>query len=93
LKRPLLVGLLFVFGWETFVMALPGYLKRFSVAYYLQGLVPHAMPSDSAVSLIQSIFREIPSLPESLISLALITVGCLWLASSNVSRREYVLEQ
>src|SRR4249920_292104 len=38
IKRPLLVGLLYIFGWETAVMALPGYLKRFSVAYYLQGL-------------------------------------------------------
>ena len=27
LKRPLLVGLIFVFGWEPLVMALPGYLK------------------------------------------------------------------
>lgn len=74
-------------------MALPGYLKRFSVAYYLQGLVPHAMPSDSAVSIIQSIFREVPSLADSLIWLAIITVACLWFAASNVTKREYVLEQ
>ncbi len=93
IKRPLLVGLLFVFGWETAVMALPGYLKRFSVAYYLQGLVPHAMPSDSAVSLIQAIFRETPSLTDSLGSLAFIAVVSLWLATRNVSGREYVLEQ
>ena len=25
----------------------PGYLKKFTVAYYLQALVPHAMPNDS----------------------------------------------
>lgn len=93
IRRPLLVGLLYIFGWETAVMALPGYLKRFSVAYYLQGLVPHAMPSDSAVSIIQSIFREMPSLADSLIWLTIITVACLWLAASNVTRREYVLEQ
>ncbi len=93
IRRPLLVGLLFIFGWETGVMALPGYLKRFSVAYYLQGLVPHAMPSDSAVSLIQAIFRETPTLTDSLVSLAMITLVALWLAASNVTRREYVLEQ
>src|SRR4029079_11155956 len=51
MKRPLLLGLAFVFGWETATMAVPGYLKRFTVAYYLQGLVPHAMPNDSAISL------------------------------------------
>jgi ABC-2 type transport system permease protein len=44
LKRPLLIGLVFVLGWEPLVVALPGYLRRFSVAHYLQGLVPHAMP-------------------------------------------------
>ena len=42
------VGLIFVIGWEPLVMAIPGYLKRLSVAYYLQGLVPHAMPSEFA---------------------------------------------
>jgi ABC-2 type transport system permease protein len=93
LKRPLLVGLIFVFGWETLVMALPGYLKRISVAFYLQGLVPHAMPNDSIFSLIQSIVRETPSLTESLLWMGVIEVACLWLAGRMVSHREYVLEQ
>jgi ABC-type transport system involved in multi-copper enzyme maturation permease subunit len=93
MRRPLLVGLLFVFGWEVVVMALPGYLKRLSVAYYLQGLVPQAMPNDSTVSIIQAIFREAPPLSTSLFALSLITLVCLWLASSNVTSREYILEQ
>jgi ABC-type transport system involved in multi-copper enzyme maturation permease subunit len=93
LKRPLLIGLVFVLGWEPIALALPGYLRRLSVAYYLQGLVPHAMPSNSPLSLIQDIFREFPSLAESLIWLAVIGFGCLWLAARAVSKREYVLEQ
>jgi ABC-type transport system involved in multi-copper enzyme maturation permease subunit len=93
LKRPLLFGLVFIFGWETVVLAIPGYLKRFSVAYYVQGLVPHAMPSDSAVSLLQGVMREIPSLPECFFWMTVIEVGCLWLAVRAVSRKEYVLEQ
>ena len=64
-KRPLLVGLIFIFGWEQAALAFPGYLKKFTVAYYLQAMVPHAMPNDSVVSLIQGIFRETPSLAES----------------------------
>ena len=47
LKRPLLIGLIYVLGWEPVIMVVPGYLKRLTVAYYLQGFVPHAMPSDS----------------------------------------------
>jgi ABC-2 type transport system permease protein len=93
LKRPLLVGLIFVFGWETLAMALPGNLKRFTVAYYLQGLVPHAMPSDSPLSLMQQIFRDTPGLGESLLWMGMIEVVCLWLAARTVARREYVLEQ
>src|SRR3954469_18327623 len=65
-KRPLIVGLLFIFGWEQAALAFPGYLKRFTIAYYLQGLVPHAMPSDSVLSLIQGAFRESPTMAGSL---------------------------
>lgn len=93
LKRPLLTGLFFVFGWEPIAVVLPGYLKTLTVAYYLQGLVPHAMPSNSPVSLIQELFREVPSLTTSLVGLTVITVVCLWMACRAVSRREYVLEQ
>jgi ABC-2 type transport system permease protein len=92
-KRPLLAGLIFIFGWEQMALAFPGYLKRFTVAYYLQAMVPHAMPSDTVVSLIQGIFRENPSLTESLIWLAVILVVFLWAAAVSVERKEYVLEQ
>jgi ABC-type transport system involved in multi-copper enzyme maturation permease subunit len=91
--RPLLVGLVFIFGWEQAALAFPGYLKKFTIAYYLQALVPHTMPNDSVISLVQGFFRESPGLPTSLASLALICGLCLWLAARVVERREYVLEQ
>jgi ABC-type transport system involved in multi-copper enzyme maturation permease subunit len=92
-RRPLLVGLGLVFGWETLALALPGFLKRLSVAFYLQGLVPHAMPSDSPVALLQTFFQQSIGVTQSLASLAGIAVVSLWLAARTVSRREYVLEQ
>ena len=92
-KRPLLIGLIFIFGWEQVALAFPGYMRQFTVAYYLQALVPHAMPSDGVVSFVQSIFHETPSLPTSLIALAVIIAAFLALAASTVERREYVLEQ
>ena len=92
-KRPLLVGLIFIFGWEQAALAFPGYLKNFTVAYYVQAMVPHAMPNDSVMSLIQGIFRETPSLGQSLISLAVILGLFLWAAAASVERKEYVLEQ
>jgi ABC-type transport system involved in multi-copper enzyme maturation permease subunit len=92
-KRPLLFGLLFIFGWELLVLALPGYLKRLTVAYYIEGLVPHAVPGDTALRLVQAVFQDRPSVAASLVSLAVITLVALWLAARAVARREYVLEQ
>jgi len=91
-KRPLLFGLLFVFGWESLAMALPGYLRQFTVAHYLQGLVPHAMPAESPLAMLQMVFREPAGLVESLIGLVLVIVAGLALAARAVARREYVLE-
>jgi ABC-type Na+ efflux pump permease subunit len=93
LKRPLIVGLVFAFGWEPGVLFFPGYLKRATVMYYLQALVSHEMPQDSAVAMIMQVFREVPALPTSLAGLAVITGVSLWFAARAVEEREYVLEQ
>lgn len=92
-KRPLLIGLAFIFGWETAVIAFPGSFKMFSVAHWLQGLVPHAMPNDSTASMLAALFREVPTLTGSVVALTLILVVFLSLAAWIVARREYVLEQ
>lgn len=92
-KRPLLVGLIFIFGWEQAALAFPGYLKRFTIAYYLQGLVPHAMPGNSIISLVQGIFQESPGLGASLFWLAAIWAVFLTWGAWLVGRKEYVLEQ
>ncbi len=88
-KRPLVVGLVFAFGWEQAVLLFPGYLKRITVAYYLQALVKHEMPQDSAVSMLLQVFHEVPSLATSLVSLAVIVGVSLWLAGRVVEQREY----
>ena len=93
LKRPLVIGLVFAFGWEPGVLLFPGYLKRATVAYYLQALVPHAMPQDSAVSVLMQMFYEVPTVAVSLVWLTGITVAALWWAGRAIERREYVLEQ
>jgi ABC-type transport system involved in multi-copper enzyme maturation permease subunit len=93
IKRPLVVGLVFAFGWEPAVLLVPGYLSRLTVAYYLQALVPHAMPRDSAISALLQTLQDAPSLAVSLVCLAAIIGGALWWAGRAVEKREYVLEQ
>jgi ABC-2 type transport system permease protein len=92
LKRPLVVGLVFAFGWEQLALLVPGYLRRLTVAYYLQALVPHAMPQDDTMTAIQSLFAERPSAAASVCCLLAILLVCLWLAVRTVERREYVLD-
>ncbi|HEX3702504.1 MAG TPA: ABC transporter permease [Vicinamibacterales bacterium] len=93
LKRPLVIGLVFAFGWEPGVLLFPGYLKHLTVAYYLQALVTHQMPQDSAVSMLMQVFHEVPSVATSLVTLALVVLVTLWAAGRAVESKEYILEQ
>ena len=93
LKRPLITGLVFAFGWEQAALVIPGYLRRLTVMYYLQSLVPHAMPQDSTLSVLFTVFEDRPSIGLSLVCLAGIIGLGLWLAGRAVENREYVLEQ
>jgi ABC-2 type transport system permease protein len=93
LKRPLVIGLVFAFGWEQIALLMPGYLRHFTVAYYLQGLVPHVMPSDSVITILQAAVSTSPPVSVCLLSLTAIWVVMLWLARRGVERREYVLDQ
>jgi ABC-2 type transport system permease protein len=92
-KRPLVIGLIFAFGWEQVVLALPGYLKQFTIAFYLQALVPHAMPSDGVTSVLQGMFRENPPIWVCLFWLFAYLGGFLYLATRVVEKKEYILEQ
>jgi len=93
LKRPVLFGIFFAFGWENFAMVLPGYIRRFTVVYYTQSLIPHAMPADGVVSILQSLFKDTVPAWQAALTLAAILVVALALATRAVERREYVLEQ
>ena len=55
--------------------------------------MPHAMPSDSVLSLVQGIFRESPTLMGSMLGLAVIWALFLAVGAWVAARREYVLEQ
>jgi ABC-type transport system involved in multi-copper enzyme maturation permease subunit len=93
IKHPLVTGLVFALGWEPAVLLIPGYVKRLTVIYYLQALVPHAMPQESAASALLQLFSDVPTLASSVVGLALIIVVCVFLAAKTVESREYVLEQ
>jgi len=92
-KRPLIIGLVYAFGFQQVALALPGSTKQWTIAYYLNALVPHAMPSDGVASMLQSMFRDSPPLAVCLFWLFAYLGVFLWLATRVVERKEYVLEQ
>jgi len=95
-NRPLLTGLVFVFGWEPIAVAIPGYMKNLTVAYYLQGLVPHAVPQEATVSFLRAVLERVqepPSFWASILALFLIWTVSLFVSTRVVEAREYVLDQ
>jgi ABC-type transport system involved in multi-copper enzyme maturation permease subunit len=61
LKRPLVVGLLFVFGWESWVPNLPGSFQKTSLMAYLRVLAPHPRPETEAKDFAQLLMSANPS--------------------------------
>lgn len=49
LNRPLMYGLLFAFGWESWVPNMPGNFQKVSLMSYLRVLAPHPQPESEAV--------------------------------------------
>jgi hypothetical protein len=74
-------------------MLMPGYLRQFTLVYYLQGLVPHVIPDEGLTSLLATVISDTPTVASCLLSLAGALVASLLLAVWIVERREYVLEQ
>ena len=93
LKRPLVIGLIFAFGWEPGVQIFPGYVKQATIVYYLQALIPQTMPNDSAIGGLIQLFNEVPTLGASLAALFGLTAVMLFLAGRAVQKREFILDQ
>jgi ABC-2 type transport system permease protein len=96
LNRPLMVGLLFAFGWESWVPSLPGGFSRLSIMSYLRVLAPHLKETADAQEggglgnlLLASTPAEIP-VRDAWIAVPLVAIAALGLALYLFSVREYV---
>jgi ABC-type transport system involved in multi-copper enzyme maturation permease subunit len=89
LRRPMIPGLLFLFGWELLAL-LPGYLPRITLSAWVRSLIRHRPPEEGL-----SAFFTQTVLPWdlSLLVLSGATVLFLGLAFWIFSGREYVMEQ
>jgi ABC-type transport system involved in multi-copper enzyme maturation permease subunit len=89
LKKSIIVGLVFSFGWENVIQYFPGSTQRFSIIHYLKSLLPTF--SSGRFSFLM--FRLEPSpTGTAIFMLFLITVIFLSLACILFSQKEYILE-
>lgn len=88
LKRPVIPGLMFLYGWEL-MANLPGYLPRFTLTAWLRSLIHHRPAQEGLAGLFQQV------LPSGQALAVLIGVSAVFLTAAAwiFSTREYVLEQ
>ncbi len=89
LKKSIIVGLAFGFGWETAIQYFPGSTQRFSVVHYLKSLLPYYSPGKYSILM----FRLEPTSPAlSILVLLLVIAAFLGLAAFVFSLKEYNYE-
>ena len=88
LKKSILFGLVFSFGWENVIQYFPGSTQRFVIAHYLKSLLPQSGGRFSFL-----MFQLEPtSAGTSIVILLFLTVLFLFLASIVFTKKEYILE-
>jgi ABC-2 type transport system permease protein len=90
LNRPLILGLIFAFGWEWLIGVLPGYGQYCSIMTYLRVLAPHDVAEATLRVLPLTAGVDPPTRPFAWIVMISITLLALFAAFVTFSTREYV---
>lgn len=97
IKRPVLVGLFFAFGWERLVAFLPGNIRLMTVIHYLHELFPEGSASQGGGDLRSTILGAIPggevSDGTAILVLLLIAAVFTFLTTLLLKVKEYRLDQ
>jgi ABC-type transport system involved in multi-copper enzyme maturation permease subunit len=88
LKRPVIPGLVFLYGWEL-LANVPGYLPRLTLTAWLRSLVPYRPAEDGFAGL----FQQVLPADQALAVLIFVSVALVAAAAWIFSSREYVLDQ
>ena len=93
LKRAIILGLVFGFGWETVIQYFPGSTQRFSIVHYLKSLLPYRPGSGGGRGVALLLFRLEPTSPAlAVLALLGITAAFLALACAIFRAKEYLTE-
>ncbi|MCW3095697.1 MAG: putative integral rane protein [Chthonomonadaceae bacterium] len=91
LNRPLILGLIFAFGWENLIGVLPGYGQYCSIMTYLRVLAPHELP-EAMLRLISLNTAGVDPPSRTFSWIVMISLAVIALVSACIafSTREYV---
>jgi ABC-type transport system involved in multi-copper enzyme maturation permease subunit len=89
LKRAVLFGLLFCFGWENVLIYFPGMTQKLAIAHYLKSLIPQ--PPSIGFAFLRFNLEPSPALTSVLV-LAGLTAVFLTAACLAFSLKEYLFE-
>jgi ABC-2 type transport system permease protein len=93
LKKSVLFGLMFSFGWENIVQYFPGATQRFTIMHYLKSLLP-SISTGGEGNFAFLMFKLEPSAPAAaVVTLAVLTAAALGLACWAFARKEYLFEE
>ena len=88
LKRPVIPGLIFLYGWEL-LANVPGYMPRLTLTAWLRSLVTHRPAEEGLAGLFQQVLPAGQAVGVLGVEAALFLGAAIWI----FSRREYVLDQ
>ena len=89
-KAGVVLGLMFIFGWENFVQYFPGSTQKLTVIHWIKSLLPRVSEGNSFLKILM--FRLEPSSAvESVTVLSIFVIGTLIAASLVFKNKEYIL--
>jgi len=93
LKKSVLFGLFFSFGWENVVQYFPGSTQKFTFMHYLKSLLP-AASTGSPGKLSFLMIGQQPSPPGAAIAALLVLLAVFLAAACFIFvRKEYIFEE
>jgi ABC-2 type transport system permease protein len=90
LKRSIIAGFLFIFGWESIVQYFPGITQKFTIMHWVKSLLPTVTEGDSFLKFLIARLEPSSTL-ESLTVLFVFIIACLVFSSAIFNNKEYAL--
>ncbi|MBP7866422.1 MAG: ABC transporter permease subunit [Acidobacteria bacterium] len=89
IKRPVLAGLIFVFGWESVIQFMPGVTQKFTLVHWLKSLLPQLGKNTGPLA-----FQLEPSGTSASVAVLLVLGLAALLAGAFIFRRkEYIISE